>query len=378
MNVPTTPARPVDCGARLSAAEVQAVAPRLDKWRAAVAKLRAGSAATATLLCVGDSNTAGYDGTYTDKKRSSYPTRLAQMLDACGLGAQEASFVSTNTGDGSAGPTYDPRMALGSGWAALGSPPTLAGLFWANSTTTTAFAFTPTQSFDRIEVFYSASTGSFTVDVDGGAVLLTVPGGGGPALVKSTVNCTAGTHTVNLKRVSGAVYIYGINVYSSTAPKISVINAGLGGTTSTALANNGDAAFKPTKILEGIGAHVVVLNIGINDIVAGTPAATYEANLTTVVTSAQTGGADVILCAPMPFSDANYASLMPQYIAALKAVATAKGCFFVDAINRYTSYANSNALGLQGSALHPNAAGYADYAAMVCEVLRRFTPPALS
>lgn len=348
----------------------------LQAYFAAVAKMRAGTLAQVIGLFIGDSTSAGYNGTMVGAKATSYPTRFAQIMDGLGYGAQESSFFATNTGpDGTAGNSYDPRMTVGAGWSA--SVDTLGGKFWVNTTTTNAISFTPTQSYDRIVIRFSNFGGVFTVNKDGGSTLYTSTTNGTETIKTVTVNCTAGTGTINIARSSGVCVVLSVDAYLSTAPKISVINAGLSSTKASDVAV-ATAPWGPMAVLPQIGAHLVVICLGINDVGALSPVLTFTANLQTIVTTAKNAGASVVICSNIPFDKPSVSTLYPGYRAAMQSIALASNCLFIDAYQRYTDYATATSLGLLADTLHPNNAGYVDFAGVIAHELARFTPPALA
>lgn len=346
----------------------QIISANLDKARAAIAKLRTGAKTNVKIVALGDSNTAGFGSTgaatYANCKALSYPSQLVASLTAAGYSARNSSWLSGNTGGAFAG--YDPRLSIGAGWVE-----TYQYLCFFNNTTTNALAFTATERFDTIEVMYvNGSGGVFTIDVDGGAALATITANGASTISKQTISCPLGVHTLNAKRVSGSCFVVSMIAYDSTAPNISVINVGIGGYTSGNF-NDGSATWGPLITLGTLAPDLTLINIGINDVVANVPAATYQTNLDAIVVKALLSGS-VIIAAPIPFTTANRPALWASYITAMKTVAANRGAIFVDSDARYTSYANAVSLGFNYDTLHPNGAGYSDFAGMVEGVILPF------
>lgn len=350
---------------------VDARASALQKWSAALGKLRGGTVSNVKVLFVGDSVMAGAysgTGTYTNAKVKSWPTQFASLLTDAGILAQESSFLSTNTGGYYAG--YDPRLSPGGGWT--GAFESLGGNIWYNNSTTAALAFTPTQAFDRIEIIYPSypGNGSMTVDVDGGATLATIDLNAAASVVIQTVNCTLGTHTVNLKRVAGDVLVYGVICYNSTAPKVSIVNAGLDGVTALRVSSPGAGGpiHGPPGVLSSLGQALTVISIGINDLQVGTSASTFQGYLDTIVAAAQTSGS-VILQSPIPYNHGNYGSFGVPYNEAMRTVAKNRNCLFVDTVARWGTYANANGLGMMHDNLHPSVGGLAAQAVATSRVV---------
>ncbi|MGC3991700.1 MAG: SGNH/GDSL hydrolase family protein [Chthoniobacteraceae bacterium] len=362
----------VENNASTLAAETQSTASALDGWRSALGKLSAGLANNIDILCVGDSNTAGYTSTYTNAEQTAYPTFLAKFLNASGITARQQSFWGTNTGGTEPGSNYDPRMSIGSGWSSAGFQ-TLGGYCWNNSTTTSPFAFTPTQAFDTVTLYFTKDSGSFTVDADGISTLYTYTGGSGTILNQATFSCPAGTHSVNIRRVSGSIFIFGMKTFDSSIPGVSVMNCGLGATSSDDLTNGTDANYKPTTVLSYLAPALVVINVGIKDCYTGVAASTYQTNLNNLVSTLKSSGASVIIASAGTFSDPSYSTYVSQFIPAMQAVAKNQNCLFINSTTRFGSYLNANTLGFVGSSLHLSAAGYADYAEEISAFIKRYT-----
>ncbi len=103
--------------------------------------------------------------------------------------------------------------------------------------------------------------------------------------------------------------------------------------------------------------NLTVIMLGINDAISSVSGATFEANLTTIVTKAQLYG-DVLLVSCFPSSDPTEAAREVGYITNMRNVSTAKICGFYDANALFVNYATANANGYMADTLHPNGAGY--------------------
>lgn len=342
-------------------------------WRKAVASVRQGDA-NATVLCIGDSTTAGYGagGTgWSGAKARATPKVLADILTAAGIRAGVASFIgSQNVGDANLA-TYDPRLSFGAGWSEFAAQLALGGRLLQNSTTTNPIAFTPAGQFDKIDVWYNTypGLGSFTVNVDGSATLATIDQNGGADLKKTTLTTTLGTHTVNLARASGLAFIFGVVAYNSAEKEVSILNAGSSGSTSSDLVAAGDP-YQYFPAISKIAPALSIINIGVNDWDIGAPVDTYSSNVQSLVTQCKLSG-DVVLVVPPPSATAAAsADTQSQFRAALKSLGAANNVPVVDLSSRWTSQASALAHGFYVDDLHPAGVGYADIASAISSVLK--------
>jgi lysophospholipase L1-like esterase len=334
--------------------------PFFERSRLAISKAISGSR-QAKFLMIGDSNTAGLGSngsqspTYAGARAKSYPSQMVRLLTLAGIPARDSAWYGPNAGSNDH-TGYDSRLTLGAGWSVTNNY-----IAFSNSTTTNAIAFTPTENIDRLEIrWVNGGGGVFTVDVDGGAALATITASGTFKIEKQVINCTRGTHTINIKRVSGNVAFCGVIAYDSTVPDVSIINAGYGGFRSNDL-DTGSTTWGPLLSFASIAPDLSVIDIGINDVAQSRTAEQYKVNLRNIVASVSPTG-PVIIVSPIPFSHANRAAVWPAYMQAMKDIAAETGALFLDADTRYTDYATVVANGLSYDPLHPNASGYADYA----------------
>lgn len=347
------------------------------KWRTAMAKVRAG-AGSAKILNVGDSTTfgqgagTGASGTIGARAKS-YPVFLATILTGMGLPAHSGSICGNGGLTDTDFLAYDPRLALGAGWA-QSVITSLATRTWLNSSTVNPLTFTPAQAFDTIEIWYLQNAGyaTFTVGVDGGAPLQTINAAGAQALVKATVTCPAGTHAINIARngTGGSLHITAINTLHSAAAAVSVIGAGWSGSAASSW-DLISSPWSPGFAIPAIGADLTIINLGINNW-RGTPPVDFDTFTTQYQSSlsrAKTTG-DVIILGPVPSA---YASANPQqqadYMAALYALAASNDVPLIDMTKRFRSYADANALGFYFDQLHPTGIGYADEAQFIARTL---------
>lgn len=110
-----------------------------------------------------------------------------------------------------------------------------------------------------------------------------------------------------------------------------------------------------------IGAHLMFVNIGINDWTAGTTVASFTASMQKMVVAARLSG-NVVLMTPFP-NDLSAAGQSAQdaIVAAIRQLGATNGEAVIDNRARFGSYAKAVADGRAADfyKLHPNTAGYA-------------------
>lgn len=347
-------------------------------WRLALGEVIAGTA-NATILCIGDSLTAGCASTGnqmgSNARSGSYPAQLAAGFSAAP--ASNASwFGDANApGDGKTLPQYDSRIAMGSGWTYNTADPTVGhNQLNQQSSQTTALTFTPGVEFDRIRVFYGYWTGSpeYTVNIGAGTLAtLDMNRASGSEIVYEDVSCALGTNPVNIVATGDWGAISGAYVYKSSVKQVTVINGGWWGVTSTQYADS-SAAWAPMSILDTINPDLTIVMLGGNDCLYAVAENTLKNNLRAIVDAAKAVG-DVLMVGftrvnPTIVSEATQTTYI-QYIAD---VATEKGVEFFDPTTRtnWTSYAAANAAGFKDAdGIHNTATGYADLAAALLEII---------
>ncbi len=342
------------------------------KWRKARSGVISG-ARRAKVACVGDSNTTGYGsvaGGAANCVASSYPRRLADRLAAGGVAARWDSAWGTFNESAVNIPIYDTRRVVGAGWApGDGGAWSLGGPALLNNTTTNAYSVTPTGQFDTVDVWVLRNTGLGTVavDVDGG-VATNIALIGGSDIYKTTISAGAlGTHTVNIRRVSGDCYVVGVDCYNSAAPEAAVYNIGWDSGTSGNMAT-ATKGYSPLPALGLIQPDVTILMNGINDWNASIAVSTYTTNNQAIITKGKLTG-DVIVMAPIETTGAAAAAAQAPYRTAMRDLAAANGCVFIDMQERFGTYATANANGFMADSSHPMGVAYTDMACLVSRVL---------
>ncbi|WP_088320287.1 SGNH/GDSL hydrolase family protein [Kineosporia sp. R_H_3] len=334
------------------------------KWRAALAKVRAGTA-NARLLCVGDSTTAGQTAANWGQ---NYPSVVTDMLNRYYVPAEQ-TFVFPRP---SAGPAADPRATMGAGWSnSFG--------YWQATTSGSVLTIQPSQftgppTVDTIEIWYIKNTGrgDFTVNVNGGATLATISALAGSLSVgKSTVTFTAASApSINLVTVSAAeVDIIGVNCFLSTKTVVQVGNCGQGAAKAQDWVGTG-FAFTIQNAFVNYLPDLSIIDFGINDAGASRTSGQFSTDMQSLITRAVAASGDVMLKSMAPSNGAPYTTFEPQYIPVLNALAQSNSLGLIDVYSRWQSYAVSNPLGYYSDGLHPSSFGYADIAQAVFNGLR--------
>lgn len=350
-------------------------AATLTKWRAAVAKVRAGTGRGRIVLC-GDSTTAGagagsggtlnYNGAFA----KNYPRAFGVLLNKS-VTTSDNSFMCDQA-TGIAYGTYDPRVSLGTGWS--NTQLSLSGNMFKFTTGggTGTLAFTPAGQIDTIKVVYYTTTGNGTiaVNVDGGATLATVnTGAAGNVVTTQTITCTKGAHTINMiAQNNGNCFVLGVIAYDSTAAAVDLVQAGASGSKAVTW-DNGSLAWSPLNVMPVLAPDLFVLNLTINDSNTPTDLATYTSQMQAIITQMKTTS-DVLLMVGVPSNTTQATNgTLDSYVSALKSLAVSNNLGLLNLKTRWVSYAVANPLMPYNDTLHPTPPGYQDVALALVNAL---------
>ncbi len=332
---------------------------RLPVFRNAVAKTLAGNADTIVSIA-GDSTTQGFDASSFS---TTYPSVLASLLTVAGYPAQaESRFGPVVTG-ATAG-TGDAQLSIGSGWASAGVQ---SIQFWTNSTSTNALVFTTLTTITGFDIYYfDGASGTFQVTVDGSTVDTITLGNTG-VMVKKTYTTSSGTHALGVVRTAGSVSFMGWTLRNSAAKQIIIHNLGVSGSKSGDWSPGGGT--NPQAVLALTAAHLIIINLGINDWDNGIPPATYLSNMQSL-RAAVSPPSDVLWMYPVPTVTSQASIATQQAIGAqIYFMASSHNDIGLDMTKRWVSQANSAAL-YNADGVHPNDSGYADEAAALSALLQ--------
>lgn len=348
--------------------------PPLEAWFAALDDTIAATA-NSTILCIGDSLTAGCSSTGnqmgSNARSGSWPAVMAGLITNAPASAASWFGDANAPGDGKTLPQYDTRIAMGAGWAAQTANTTVGHYAEAQQGgNLNALTFTPGVEFDRIRVFYAAWNGSpeYTLNIGGGTIAtLNMDRGTAEGSVYEDVSCPLGTNPINIVSTADWGAIAGAYVYKSSVKQVNIINGGWWGSASAdwnANANN----WQPIATIKAIAPNLSIIMLGGNDCLFGTSESTFKTNLGAVVDAALASGS-VLLVGFTPVNPTTISeATQDTYIGYISDVSTTKGVSFLNMKLRtgWTSYAVANAAGYKDAdGIHNTGTGYADVAAAI-------------
>lgn len=323
----------------------------------------------ALVLCVGDSTTAGAYSAgatqYLAARAGSWPSVLAGLI-----GANDDAWNGNNSITGVTQLQYDPRWVAATSWS--GSVNTLGGLHLLNSSNANPLSRTPTYPWDFVDIWtpQNSGLGSMTADVDGGATT-TINENATALLVKTVVTASGGvgTHTLNLKRVSGQAYVGGLVFHNSAQKRINICNAGQSGAAIASFVAN-STPWDALPVLKALAPDLTIICLTINDADGGpTAIATFMANTQILINAAKLSG-DVILMTGAQSDPGTYPLATQQiYASAYRVLAARNRLILIDTFSAWGGYAQANANGWMADPQHPDGTGYGLKAKAVAAVL---------
>lgn len=360
--------------------------------RKAIANVLLG-VSNANVLMIGDSTYCGFNEAGTANEIAfSTPRQLAALLSAGGLSAGWQNILGDH-GNSYAGlpgvPTLDNRVTIGANWTAFdgGSGGIGGGLFFSQNASATKFQFTPTVNTDTCDIYYLDVAGYDNITVTSGVGGVSAPSTGGTIAItgsgtfkKATATNTLGANIWGVQKANANtnnLILQGVNCYNSAAKEISILNCGVSSQNVAYFASTANfwaALSEITGTAPLAGAPLAIIQIGINDWIAGITQAAFQASLGAIVAALQAVKTDVLLVSPIPSANAN-ATLANQaaIVAAYYGVAAQYNCALIDMTKRWISNAVSQPLGYYrgGSDVHGSKLGYEDNAMAINEFFMR-------
>ncbi|AYN57297.1 hydrolase [Arthrobacter phage Richie] len=331
------------------------------RLRAALAKAAAGTA-LANIGFNGDSTVAGTNGGNTPGT-TAWPVMLRDLLAARGYPSAGSGIVAAYRGASSS----DPRWTYGAGWAAASGNSSRS----VNSTTTNALTFASVETGTQTHVYYSNTSGPFTVALDGGAPVTVTPTGASTMGVLTSGTLADTTHTISIVRTSGTVEIFGVEVRKASTG-VRIYNAGIAGAKAASVADanwNSVAQTVAGGASAQFTADAIFLCCEINDMTGGggsvVDPATYKTQMQTAITNLKVNGASVVLLTANPVQTGDFTA----YTKALYELADSNDLPLIDMLDRWGSYTAANARAIMGDTVHPSPAGNAEIARAVLNAL---------
>lgn len=305
------------------------------------------------VLIIGDSTPAGYGASFdalgSDARAFSWPSTLATLLTQSGVKASAASILgSANAGSISAYTGYDTRANAGA-WnlGSCSSGPCFGGStgVFDNTDATSVFSFNPadsasftsnslsTDTLDVIALTYSGA-GTLSISANGGSTIGSMNLNAVNGFLEQTFSTTLGSNVWDLKcsaNFTGGCLFLMVRAYNSAQSEISILNAGWDGSKTGDWVNAGNSPWDPLSTITKIAPTLCIVDLLINDEIAGTATATVSANTQTLITQCKNAGADVLLVTPNPTSPATVSYATQQtYMALYRSLAISNNIPLLD------------------------------------------------
>jgi lysophospholipase L1-like esterase len=275
----------------------------LPRLSAAIATVQAGTG-RACIACVGDSVTNGWgssvvtgDGVgnnppHNTIRMQSWPNLMQAKFAAAGVPTRSDAVLGFSSGAyPNGGSNSDliiqiPWISITGATQANGVP--AAGGQYLSFAPGNSMTFTPQANANRFDIYTSQASGLGTLTVtDATGTLATINlNGATTASIKTTVTRTANdTSPITITCSGNTCYLAGIIPYSTTNRMLEIWNMGHPGSTATNWLSN-TAGYDTFTMLQTIiaGAHLVTIELGLNDSHQGISASTFQSNLQAIIT----------------------------------------------------------------------------------------------
>lgn len=343
-------------------------------WSTAVAAILGGSTTRYRAMLVSDSTGVGQgggtDGSAWLGAWQNRPTRwMAQRLTSAGVAANHLAFTAdqgaaTNGNTAQDSTDYNTPVITFGAWLRNGYSNLPGGSYLTAPDTTQLLTYNipaGTNKFLLIGINAGGTAGSVEIRVDGadpveGASALTTVGtNSGYSQTLVSVN-GKGAHTLTLRKTTGGIAVNGLLAYDGSAGGVDFYtNARPGATTAERATTGGN--FEARSFLAYVAPAVTVINLGLNDLAQGIPAATITANLQLIITTAKVSG-DVLLMFPQPAA-APFNNNVTAVHAAVKQLAVDNGIAFFSLFEFEGGVFTAS--DMQDANVHPKAATYQRY-----------------
>jgi lysophospholipase L1-like esterase len=268
------------------------------------------SGSRALISWIGDSTVANAGGLLEQNSTAYY---LREYLAGAGLeGVIGGCFSSGDKGLAGMsiaqyGQFYEPDASFDASFSWYPLEKTAFGLNHAYSTAVgDKVRYDPGMSYDRVELFHATFPGAGAFDLKiGDSAIASIDGNAPVSFTRRAPISVARTSSPIDQIVAGGTAWPGVlRVWDSTAPrKLQVENLGVCSyRCSEWLATSGTmgAGMAAGSQIPLLGAHLVIVQLGVNEMNTGVDAAAYQANLTALIGQFIAAGSDVLVCLPPP------------------------------------------------------------------------------
>lgn len=358
----------------------------------------AASSGRALGVHVGDSTSMGFDGGNDglgigNSKENSWPSIMANRLTTLGVQSNWENIAATQGNANVVADSYfqtggyKTGLNMGAAWTAQGTSTTMGGVMYT-ATSAGTFSYTPEIAVDTFELWdiVDAGLGTISYNIDGGTDTNLVQAGTAASRRTVIPAGASGTHTLNIKWVSGTGFIGGVRAWNSAVKAFDFLNCGRGSSTAADwVVNVSPYNSLPVLANAALTADFVTIMLGENDEIQGKTESQFKTPYQTLINTAAAGGANILLVTPIPVSAGTVPlatqALMRQWC---KDLAVTNSLPLLDLFANYGDWIAMNAAGLMFSGGHPNKAGYASIGTLVGNTLNTWAaaaalvPPTLS
>lgn len=337
------------------------------KWRAAVARVKAGSG-RGKVVVLSDSVYSTGQGAGTGAANLTGARQLrqsifaAQTLTNAGIRAYDRGIVGDNgVTQQTSFINYDGRFGYdgGTSWSFDYSNNKAPGLCYIHPDTagTTAVFDFSALAYDRVEIVfadYSTASMIYANDRGGGQNdgVITVNLTNSGAFVRALATCTKGTNKMRVVQSSGAqTSLISITPYDSTLPAIDFkVHGGCG--CSSTFFQNSNSFYDSFHFIGYEAADLYVVALDINDYNQNLTVQQHTANIDAIVTECLKYG-DVLLVSEHDTNLGASEAVRQSFADANKSYAANKGIAhysFFEALGAYSSYSSQLVDGVHGNA----------------------------
>lgn len=248
---------------------------------------------------IGDSLTAGWGakdivgggggaGDINYNRQKSWVQQLSVLLNAAGILCRaDAVFGNGNSTNNTAAEyaAANPQVTFGTGWGILVNETAGGGIFEQN-TNGQPMTVTPEVATDSIEYYIVGNPGGGTATITDANGTLTggvIAAAGDGLTTKYTATRTPSTLPISIQKTGGGtLYVCSGAPFNSAAPRLELWNMGWGGSTAQSWLINTNS-WNPRNRITALAMHQATITLGANEAFAGTAAATYQANLQSII-----------------------------------------------------------------------------------------------